>query len=133
MNTADPVQVVRDLYDAFAARNLSQVFAKLAPDVEFQQSKELPWGGDYKGHDGARQFFANLGAHVTPTLTIERYISADDHVVAIGSTRGTVNATGAAFDVPVAHVWTIRKGLATRARFFIHHPAMLPALNRRRL
>ena len=130
MSTADPVRVVRELYDAFAARNLSQVFANLAPDVEFHQSKELPWGGDYKGHDGARRFFANLGAHVTPTLTIERYISSDDHVIAIGSTRGTVNANGAAFDVPVAHVWTIRNGLAARARFFIHHPAMLPALKK---
>jgi hypothetical protein len=41
-----------------------------------------------------------------------------------------VNATGAAFDVPFAHVWTVAGGKATRVRYCIDNPTMLAALGR---
>ena len=40
----------------------------------------------------------------------------------------TVNATGANTDMPIAHVWTIENGLATRVHFCIDNPTMLSAL-----
>ena len=100
-----PVQTVQKLYDAFARRDLPKVFSLLSPDIEISQSRELPWGGLYRRHDGARQFFAKLGSHINSALDIERLIDAEDHVVAIGWTHGTVNATGASYRVPIAHIW----------------------------
>lgn len=128
----NPVQTVEELYDAFARRDLPKVFSLLSPDIEIVQSEELPWGGLYRGHDGARQFFSKLGSHIHSTLDIERLISAEDHVVAIGWTHGTVNATGATYRVPIAHVWCVQDGLVTQTQFFIDHPAMLDALSRNR-
>jgi ketosteroid isomerase-like protein len=125
-----PTQVVQELYDAFGRRDLSKVFSLLSPDIEIVQSEELPWGGLYRGHDGARQFFGKLGSEINSTLDIERLISAEDHVVAVGWTHGTVNATGATYRVPIAHVWRVRDGLVTRTQFFIDNPNMLEALRR---
>lgn len=123
-----PAQVVEALYESFRQKDMAKVFGLLAPDVELVQSAELPWGGHYRGHEGAREFFGRLTSHVQSSVTIERMISAGDDVVAIGWTQGNVNVTGAAFRVPVAHLWQVRNGKAVRAQFCIDHPTMLPAL-----
>ena len=125
----NPKQTVQELYEAFGRRDLPKVFSLLSPDIEIVQSEELPWGGVYRGHDGARQFFGKLGSHINSTLDLERLISAGDHVVAIGWTQGTVNATGASYRVPIAHVWLVRDGLVMQTQFFIEHPIMLEALS----
>ena len=99
------VDVVREIYDAFNRRDIPHAFSFLADDVAMEQSDEIPWGGAYRGIDGAAQFFAKLGR-----------------------TQGTVNATGARYDVPIAHVWELRDGKAVAVRFYIDNPTMLAAL-----
>jgi ketosteroid isomerase-like protein len=124
----DPTQIVEALYEGFRRRDMPKIFALLSPRVEIEQSKDLPWGGLYRGHEGARQFFGRLGAHINSTLAIERVIDSGDHVAAVGWTEGTVNATGAAYRVPIVHLWQIEDGQIARASFFIDHPAMRAAL-----
>jgi ketosteroid isomerase-like protein len=127
-----PMQTVQEVYDAFARRDLPKVFSLLSPDIEIVQSEELPWGGLYRGHDGARQFFAKLGSNINSTLDIERLIDAEDYVVAVGWTHGMVNATGASYRVPIAHVWRVRDSLVIQAQFLIDNPTMLEAFRRER-
>lgn len=122
------VALVKRAYDAFGRRDLRTVLDLFHPEVELRQAREIPWGGGYVGHSEAAAFFGNLVRTITSTVTLERFIDAGDHVVAIGRTRGTVNATGKEFDVPVAHVWTIRDGLVTRVEYYIDDPTMLAAL-----
>lgn len=62
-------------------------------------------------------------------MEIERVYEAGDHVVQIGRTRGTVNATGVEFDVAEAHIWEVRDGKAISMRAYIDTPAMLQALS----
>lgn len=125
---AKPVQVVEAIYEGFRQKDIAKIFGLLAADVEMAQSNELPWGGVYRGHEGAREFFGRLRSNVTSAVTIERMISAGDHVAAVGWTEGTVNATGAAFRVPIAHLWEVQAGKAVRVQFCIDHPAMLQVL-----
>ncbi len=122
------VEVVKQVYDAFRRRDLAAALALYAPDVVLDQSSEVPWGGHYVGHEGARVFFARLAALIDSTLALESFIDAGDSVVAIGRTRGTVRQDGARYDVPIAHVWTIRGGLVVRVQYFIDNPTMLVAL-----
>jgi ketosteroid isomerase-like protein len=126
--SSSPAHVVRDLYAAFAARDLPTIFRLFSPDIEIVQSEELPWGGIYRGHPGAQQFFGKLLTHLNSTLEIERFIASGDHVTAIGWTQGTVNGTGARYRVPIAHVWKVAGGQLVRAHFLIDHPTMLEAL-----
>jgi ketosteroid isomerase-like protein len=83
----NPVQTIQELYDAFGRRDIPKVFSLMSPNVEILQSEELPWGGHYSGHDGARQFFGKLGSHLNSTLAIERLFNSADHVVAVGGLR----------------------------------------------
>jgi ketosteroid isomerase-like protein len=122
------VQIVEDLYAAFRRRDLPGIFSLLSLDVEIIQSAELPWGGHYRGHEGAKQFFAKLGAHLNSTLSIERLVNSGDSVTAVGWTQGTVNATGACYRVAIVHHWKIASGSITQAQFLIDNPAMLEAL-----
>jgi uncharacterized protein len=124
------VQVVKEIYEAFARRDVAKVFSHFAPDLEIRQTSALPWGGVYQGHAGARIFFERLTQHINSTVTIERIIDAVEHVVIIGRTAGRVNATGAVYDVPLAHVWRVRDGLVTQIEFHIDTPVMLAALAR---
>lgn len=122
------VRLIEALYDGFRRRDMAAIFGLLSEDVEIEQSPALPWGGSYRGHDGARPFFGQLGSHINSTLAFERLIDAGDHVAVVGWTEGTVNATGARYRVPVVHVWQVRDNKIVRAEFYIHHPDMLDAL-----
>lgn len=123
-----PVEIVQEVYEAFGRRDLANVFELLSPAVEIVQSEELPWGGVYKGHEGARAFFGKLGSAIDSKLEFERLIGAGDRVAAVGWTHGTVRANGASFRVPVAHVWTVLDGVVARAEFLIENAKMLEAL-----
>lgn len=125
---ADGLPVVRDVYAAFVRRDLPAVLAALTPDVLIRQASSLPWGGEYRGHEGARQFFARLLAAIDSAVSVDHIFAAGDHAVALGRTRGTVRATGAAFDVPVAHVRHVPDGRIARFEPYIDTPAMLAAL-----
>ena len=122
------VKVVRRIYEALASRDVPGALALFAPDISLTQSEEVPWGGVHRGHEGAMQFFVTLVQTITSTVVAHEYIDAGDEVVVVGRTQGTVNATGARFDVPVAHVWTIRDGKAIAVRYCIDNPTMRAAL-----
>lgn len=123
------VTVVRRLYEAFAAQDLDTILAVLDPDVVMEQTPELPWGGTYRGHDGAAQFFGALVGTITSVVTPEVVFAAGDDVVQAGRTAGTVNATGAPFDIAQVHVLTLSRGRVTHFTSRIDTPAMLEALD----
>jgi ketosteroid isomerase-like protein len=126
--SANPVQVVQAVYEGFSRRDLPKVFSLFAADLEIFQSEQLPWGGHFRGHAGAQEFFARLTSRLNSTLEIERYISAGEQVAAVGWTQGTVIATGAKYRVPIAHIWKVHYGLVVQVQFLIDHPTMLTAL-----
>src|SRR4028119_1999425 len=98
--SAENVTTVRNLYDAYSRRDVPAISAALAPDIELTQTEQLPWGGQYRGHDGAMRFFGTLVAHLESHVDLERVFAAGDRVVATGHTRGPVRATGKRVDGP---------------------------------
>jgi ketosteroid isomerase-like protein len=124
------VATIRRVYDAMQARDASAMQELFAEGIEVRQSSELPWGGEYEGHDGAFTFFLNLVDHIESQVTTESMFAAGDHVVQTGRTRGTVRANDASFDVPEVHVWELRDGKVVAFHAYIDTPAMLEALGR---
>ncbi len=125
---ASSLRLVSEVYAAYARRDVAAVFALLHADVEIRQTELVPWGGHYRGHEGAREFFGRLVAAADSTLSVERLIDAGDHVAAVGRTRGHIRASGAAFDAAVVHVWSERDGRLARLEVYIDVPAMQAAL-----
>ena len=122
------VALVRRFYEAMAAGDIEQLFALLDPEVVVTQDGALPWGGRHVGHDGFAAFGLTLRSNIASEVAIDAIFEADDEVIQVGRTKGTVVANGAPFDIAEVHRWTIRDGRAVAAHFAIDTPAMLAAL-----
>lgn len=123
------VAVVRGVYDAFARGDAEAIFGLAHPEVEVFQSSRLPWGGQYRGHEGLGEFLTKLTGAVESEVEPERLIDDEEgHVVQTGRTRGRVRATGKPFDVPETHVWTVEDGKVVRFESYIDTPKMREAL-----
>jgi ketosteroid isomerase-like protein len=122
------VEVVESIYAAMAARDFDRLFALVDAGVEITQDPRLPWGGRFSGHDGLAEFAMKLTGTINSAVTMLGMFAADDEVVQMGRTRGTVVATGVEFDVPEVHRWKIRDGKAVAAHFAIDTELMLSAL-----
>jgi uncharacterized protein len=120
--------LVAKAYRALAERDFDTVVAMIDPSITVSQTEALPWGGQYEGVDGFIEFSGKLLGTITSAVEIEQIYEAGEHVVQIGRTRGTVNATGVGFDVAETHIWELRDGRAVSFRAYIDTPAMLDAL-----
>jgi hypothetical protein len=126
--STDNLSVVQGIYAAFRDRDFPAVFALVDPEVEMVQTDLLPWGGVHRGHAGLQEFFGKLAAHIESSPQIKHFIVAGDNVVAVGELPGRVKANGKEFHLNIAHVWTVKHGLATRMEAYIDTPTMLAAL-----
>jgi ketosteroid isomerase-like protein len=123
------IEVVQAIYAAMADRDFARVFELLDPACVITQDSSLPWGGRYVGHDGFATFGLALTGAIDSAVAIDALFMADGDVIQYGRTRGTVVATGSAFDIAEVHRWTVRDGKAVAAHFAIDTPAMLEALS----
>jgi len=122
------VAVVRAVYAAIAARDLDRIFELLDPAIVITQDQALPWGGTHVGHHGFVEFAARLTGTIDSQVVTDAVFLADGEVVQVGRTQGTVRGSGAPFDVPEVHRWTVRDGKAITAHFAIDTHCMLRAL-----
>jgi ketosteroid isomerase-like protein len=123
-----PLEVVREIYAAMAARDVEGVLARCHPDVVITQDPALPWGGRYVGADGVAEFAINLVGAIDSAVTPIAMFEAENDVVQYGHTAGTARESGKQFNIPECHVWTVVDGKVTNARFYIDSAAMLDAL-----
>ncbi len=120
--------VIQQVYEAFETGDFATVLGLCDPEVTVTQDEALPWGGHYTGPDGVATFGLALAGAIASTVKIESLFESGDRVVQCGRTRGTVNATGATFDIPETHIWTLRDRRIVAAEFYIDSAAMLAAL-----
>lgn len=122
------IDVVRGVYSAMAERDLDRLFELIDATCVITQDPVLPWGGHHVGHEGLATLAASLTGTIDSAVTTDAFFEADGEVIQCGRTRGVVRATGAAFDLPEVHRWTIRDGRAVAAHFAVDTPGMLQAL-----
>lgn len=128
MTDHSSIEVVQGIYAAMHAKDIPGVLARVSPDIVLTQDERLPWGGRFEGHDGFATFGLKLVEAIDSAVTIDSIFEADDEVVQMGHTKGTVRSNGVVFDIAEVHRWRIEGGLAVRAHFAIDTPAMLAAL-----
>lgn len=74
--------------------------------------------------DGVHQFFSKLLARIESKVDVERMWEAGNAVM-VCHTRGRVRDSGNAFDVSIAHTWTIRNRKVVSFESFIDTPEMI--------
>lgn len=126
--SSDDIEVVRRIYAAMAEKDIETLATLVDESVVITQDDRLPWGGRFEGHPGFIDFAGKLTGTITSTVTTTAMFEADGDIFQVGRTAGTVNATGAEYDIDEVHRWTIRDGKAVRAHFAVDTAAFLEAL-----
>ncbi len=112
------VEKVTQGYSDFATGNMEAVLARWDPEIEWHESKGMPFvngDGIYKGHEAVMTnvlmqlpvYFDGFNIEVTEIFGV------DDKVVMVGFYRGTNKATGNPFEANATHVWTAKDGMIT--------------------
>lgn len=127
--SSENVNQLRSAYEAFKRRDLPFIFNLFDENVTIYQSELLPWGGNYHGLQGVKEFFARLLQHIDSQVDPNQFVEAGDHIIAISHLHGTVHSNNKPFDLTAVHVWTFRNGKAVRFEIYIDTPQMLAALN----
>ena len=127
------LSALRTLYEAYRRKDIPALFIPTLfevfdPEIEIYQSELLPWGGRYRGHHEAGEFFRRLTRSIDARLDAEEFVQAGDHLVILGYSRGRVKASDQQFEVRAVHIWTMRNGKAVRFEAYIDTPKMLHAL-----
>ena len=113
-----PLDLVRQLYDAFGRRDWPEVRAVLAPDVEWTQNEGFPDGGRHVGADavidGVFVRFRDNWQHWQ--AVVEEWLEAGDVIIALGEYRGVHRVTGRSVVAAFAHVYEVRDNRIIRFR-----------------
>jgi hypothetical protein len=86
-------EIVRQLYAAFADRDIPRMLAMLAPDVEWGEPPNPynPSAGTRRGHAGFLEW-ADIGRQAEDIVVLEpRKMLVDDDSVAVAGTSGAVS------------------------------------------
>jgi ketosteroid isomerase-like protein len=103
---------LRELYAAFADRDVEAVAAALQPDVDWPNAWE---GGRLHGRDAVRAYWRRQFAAIDPHVTPIRFTARDDGRIAIDVHQVVRSPDGALLsDRRVVHVYTLRDGLVAR-------------------
>ena len=108
--------------------------ATLDPDVVLHQSPDLPFGGDYHGHDGYRDWAAAMSDCFDRLEVLEpAFFENDGRVVVVCRLLTRGRQTGVTLELPMAQVVTARQGRITEFRpFYWNVPAYVAAVPARR-
>jgi ketosteroid isomerase-like protein len=100
-----------------------------APDIRIDNVKGFPITGPYFGHDGVRQWLADLSEIIEDfALEIDEVVPLDDErVLTTQRLKGRFSHTGIEVDEPWASTTTFRDGLITRAQGFASRKQALRA------
>jgi uncharacterized protein len=106
---------VRRFAEAVTAGDAEAAVALADPEIEFLSVLAVS-GRAYHGHDGVRQYFADVAAAWSEwRVEVHRIVPAPGGRVVIAMTmhfRG--KESGAAFSDQTAHIWTLRDGKLLR-------------------
>ncbi|MFJ4654263.1 nuclear transport factor 2 family protein [Nocardia sp. NPDC088792] len=93
----------------------------LAADVVMYQAPSLPYGGEWRGHDGLRGFLAAMEAHWDGLWFDEqRFLCEGDQIVAYSRGRLRARGSGQVLETSLLQWISFRDGLITEFRPYYH-------------
>ena len=109
------VELVQTVYEAFGRGDVDAVFAAMEPDIEWNESEGMPYGGVYRGRDAiVENVFGPILADVEEfTADPDEILRLDDARVMARGRHGGNGARGPV-DARFIHIWTISAGKVSR-------------------
>jgi ketosteroid isomerase-like protein len=127
--SAENVEIVRSLHDAFVRGDYGAVFSVIDPEIEFSTPPQAPDFRTYRGHKEMRRAFTSwIGTWESQRYEFREYIDAGERVLAAYRQWGKLKGTDAEVDAEVFDVYTLRAGKVIRYEmFFERNPALAAA------
>ena len=117
MDSQDTLAIVQRTYEAVGQGDIPGLLELVSDDVEWtlQGPASIPFAGTRHGRDGVAEFFTLIGTHLDfEAFGPHTFVTEGNQVVALGSERSSVTATGQAITQEWAHVYTVQDGKITR-------------------
>ena len=115
------IEIVHQLYKAFAERNIPEILDMLTSDVEWSEPTNPynPAGGTRRGHDGFLEW-ADIGRHAEDIQVLEphKMLVDADSVAVVGYIKCRAIATGKVYESDFVHLVTFREGKVARFQEF---------------
>jgi uncharacterized protein len=104
---------------AKAGASFDDMAATMDPDVRLHQSPDLPWGGEYRGHQGFKDWSVKM-SDCFDFLDVRQpeYFEKGDKLVILCRLVTRSRRHGTEMDMPMAQVVTVRDGRITDFRPF---------------
>jgi ketosteroid isomerase-like protein len=113
-----PTELVQSLYEAINARDYEAGFALLDQDFEWLEPQTL-LGGDHRGFGEVREGIqAQLEVWDEFTIEPEEFHEVGDRVAVPIRQRARGFSSGAAVEIRIGHLWTVRDGKVIRLEVF---------------
>ena len=116
--SAENVDLVEGIYQAFAAGDVPAVVAAMSPEIEWNEAENFPYsdGNPYRGPDAIfNGVFARIGTEWDGfAVEPQQFVDGGDTVIMTGRYTGTCSATGEAMNPQVAHFWTLADSKVVR-------------------
>ena len=113
MSAEENKRAVQTIFEAFGRGDIPGVLEHVSEDVTWKAPGPpvVNYFGDRRGHEGATEFFVQLGTNVDfEHFEPGAFVAEGDRVVALGRERGRVKGTGKTFDNEWALVFTFDGG-----------------------
>ena len=124
------VEVVKRLFDAVARRDQAGLLEAYHPEIVIHEAPSLPYGGDYRGHQGAIEHvngFYRTWEALKPRELIESAMrehlpivleTTGDYVVVLGQNRAVVPGSRRKLDLPEVFVFRVQDGRVIESWMF---------------
>ena len=115
------VEVVRRIYQAFAAGGVEAALPYLAPDGVLHPFPEWPETSDYRGRDGMRRLLAEWTENFDDfEFEIHEIRAVGDRVLLLAEMVGSIKGSGVPVRQPLGAIWwDFRNDLIGEGRFFM--------------
>lgn len=118
------VEIIRRLFKAVEERDLAGVLAAYDPEVVIREAESLPYGGVYRGLEGAKQHaggYAQTWGNLQTSAekaTNAVFLDAGDYLVVLWRQRGLAASSGRKLDLPAVSVYKMRGGKIIESQMF---------------
>jgi ketosteroid isomerase-like protein len=122
MNEEANTQLVRQVYQNFAAGDIQSLLNLLSVDVLWQlpEMANVPFAGTFQGREQVARFFSKMAqAQDVVEFQPEEFIAQRDKVVVLGRFTMQVKTTGRTFHSAWVHVWTVGKDKVDHMREYV--------------
>jgi ketosteroid isomerase-like protein len=123
------VEIMRRFFDAFERDGLDGVLRQLHPEIEWTTTGAFLEAATYRGHEEVRGYLGSmLSEFENPRVVAEELIEAGDQAVTSWRFSGQGKQSGAAVELALTSVSSLRDGKIVRIRNYPHKAEALEAV-----